>query len=375
MQQPPIMRIDDAWTTLDGRLARCSRGAFLCLATAVAIVVTLTVFAPRLQLWDLHLTQPFETARAHSFLAQCEAPFRTDVEPAMEWRLLPPLICHWLGLRGWEALALPWLGAVALVAACAGVLDTGPEARGRALLGTVLAATSSALLVPLGWLGLNDAWVWLALLATAFARRRSWMALACLLGPWVDERFLLGLPLALWVRRQEQPRDPDWLAVSGVLPYIAVRLASMMFAGESTSAGFLASQLSGSLTWLPYAPLGWWMAWRVGWLPLVAAGWELWIRSPSTARNGLVLASLTLGLNALLASDLSRSAAILLPAVIWAWLRWSPAVAGPRVACLVLAQLVMPAVHVVYVKIALISPLPLELFRLIRHLSAGEPGP
>jgi hypothetical protein len=55
----------------------------------------------------------FQWDRAHAFLLQCEHPLRHDVEPAMLWRLLPPLAAHALHLPGNTPLIIPWLGLLA----------------------------------------------------------------------------------------------------------------------------------------------------------------------------------------------------------------------------------------------------------------------
>ena len=51
-----------------------------------------------------------------------------------------------------------------------------------------------------GWLGYFDGWLVAALLLTTFARDRRTVWLMCLFAPWVDERFIIALPLALYTR-------------------------------------------------------------------------------------------------------------------------------------------------------------------------------
>jgi hypothetical protein len=78
---------------------------------------------------------------------------------------------------------------------------------------------------------------------------------------------------------------------------------------------------------------------------------------------------LTLTATAVLASDLSRSIAILVPLVLlgcWHIERHDFAAAPRRMLWLGIVNLLLPAAHVVHVKIDVISPLPLELFRLFR---------
>jgi hypothetical protein len=71
----------------------------------------------------------------------------------------------------------------------------------------------------------------------------------------------------------------------------------------------------------------------------------------------------------LLASDLSRSVAIALPLVLagcFALARRHPAAAPRWLLAAGIANLLIPAAHLTYVHIDPISPLPLELFRLLR---------
>lgn len=354
---------------------------FALLATAVALGLSLFCFAPKFQLWTFALEGHYETTRARTFLLQCEAPLRRDIEPAMQWRLLPPAVCHVLGLRGPAALLLPWVGVVALLWTTARILRNAGLAAGPALGGVTLVATTSAVLVPVGWLGLNDAWVWTALLAAAFARNKPTLLAACVLGPWIDERFIIGLPLACAVAAALDgdgtgPLVTRWLrrltlAALGVAPYAAVRIAARVSGFHDDSGDFLRDHLTGFVVWLPYAPLGWWMALRAAWWPV----WSLARPSPGRSAGdvlllpGLILA--TLGIMTVIAADLSRSAAIALPAVVGGIValvrRYGPA-AARVLAGLLVFNLAVPVVHVVYTKTDLISPLPVELARLLRKL-------
>lgn len=349
-------------------LHRLSAPVYGVVAVGGALLLSLLFFAPKFQLWDL-AGDHYEAARARSFLAQVEQPWRHDIEPAMHWRLLPPIVARSLGLHGRAALILPWLGIGVLLGTCTCLLRRSGLTRPAALYATALVATSSAVLVPTGWLGLNDAWVWAALAGVTLGRGLGSLALLTLLAPWVDERFVIGLPLALAVRLDlagaRQGRGPA-LAAAGLalLPYCALRLFLGSRLGWDAGDGFALGSLAASVAWLPFAPLGWWMAWRAGWitLGLGARGWRL----------GL-LALGTLLVMAVLAVDLSRSAAILLPLALAGFLRLvtaDPVRGEPRLAGLLALNLLLPAAHVVRVTTDLISPLPLEIFRLLRHLAS-----
>jgi hypothetical protein len=360
---------------LEARLNRLPAPAYAGVAVGMALVLSLFFFSPKFQLWDFRLVDNFEVSRGRTFLAQCLSPLRRDIEPAMQWRLLPPLVCHALGLQGRSALLVPWAGVIVLLGTCVGLLRREGLTRLQAALATALTGTTSAVIVPLGWLGMNDAWAWAGLAGVGVGRA---LAPACLLLPWVDERFVIGLPLALAVRLATAMGEENitcarlarqWVMAGWwLLPYAALRLALRARGFGDASGPFLHYVLTGFLTWLPFAPLGWWMAWRVVWVPagLLLAG----SRRLGFAGGGLVLG--TLGIMVVLAADLSRSAAILLPIMLLGLIRLvrrEHAQASRWLAVLLLLNLALPALHVVYVKTDLISPLPLELFRLWRKLA------
>jgi hypothetical protein len=328
-------------------------------------------FAPRLWLMTEYLPGTFQWDRAHTYLLQCEHPLRRDIEPAMLWRLLPPLVAHACALPGKTPLALPWLGVIACMVYVAVLFRRRlPDPR-YVYGGTLLFATTSAVLAPVGWLGINDAWVWLGLLAVSFGESAWALPLAALLCPWVDERFIIGFPLA-WLVRCLDRDDPPWSRAAWqglwLMPYVALRLAlgGNPSGSGGASADFLKGQLGATAFLIPFAPLGWWMALRAGWAAVALGIWSL----PIIRRW---LAAVVIGITLLvmlgLASDLSRSAAILTPVMLWGCfvlVRRFPTQA-PRVLLVAgLINLLLPAAHVVYNKIDLISPLPIELFRLLR---------
>ena len=335
-----------------------------------SLLLSILFFAPRLWLMRDYVPGSFQWDRAHTYLQQCEQPFRTDIETAMRWRLLPPIAAHYLGMKGRGPLLLPWMGVIVLLS-YVGVLHARRLPDRRFIFGgTLLVATTSAVVVPVGWLGINDAWIWTGLLAVAFGRTQWTIPLACVLCPWIDERFIIGLPLAWVVRCLDE--DTPFLSrrlIAGcwLLPYVATR---MVFGGNpatnSASSQFLATQLHSLHVFLPMAPLGWWMGLRIGWLGVgysafTAAGGRRW-----TA--GFVLGA-TLAVSLFLASDISRSVAIVLPVILLGG--FSLARRERRRAPMILliagcANLLIPAAHVILTHIDPINPLPVEIFRLLR---------
>jgi len=307
------------------------RGLFAMLAAVLALTVAAVCYPPRLEAFTRRDPRLQEWARADGFLKQIENPMRTDVEPAMRWRLLPPVLCRALGLKGAAALTVPWAGLLALLAYLAWRIDALSGNAEAALLGAVLVAVSGNGLTISGWLGINDAWFLLALLGTTLGESALLLVACGLLGPWVDERYLIGLPLALLVRRLLPGRSapPDLkrdlaLPLAAIVPYVAYRLMRTFMVGDATATGYFSDMLSVYRYYAAYVPLGWWMGFRLGWIPL-GAQWFLTGRSetgPDRHRNiwigGAALATLTV--MSVLAWDLSRSTGIILPAVVFALL-------------------------------------------------------
>jgi len=328
-------------------------------------------FSPRWWLFREAAPESFQWSRGLGYLSQCEHPLRTDIEPALRWRLLPPGISHILGLRGTQCLVVPWLGIVALLAGCAIWGETWLGSRVSTLALTIIVATTSAVLVPLGWIGMNDPWAWLGLLAVCLGRGRWVLPLACLLCPWVDERFVVGLPLALLCRHQIFAADfylkRELPGLVGLLPYLVARAISILGAHDTASGDFLHRTLVGSVAWLPLAPMGWWMGLRASWL-LVGVSYV----SATKSRHEWQWVLTTLGtliLGAILAADLSRTAAMMLPLIAAgaiALKRTQPETASSILILVAMANLILPAAHVVYTHIDLISPLPIELYRILK---------
>lgn len=331
---------------------------------ALALILSLIVFSPSFtKIRDQH-PESFQWARGNSFLLQCQEPFRSDIEPALRWRVLPAWVAHHAGLQGRLALALPVAGVLALavyVAALSGRRLSSPRAIAAT---TILIVSSSAVLVPMHWLGINDAWAWLGLLCVTFGNSAVARGAALLLAPWVDERFLIALPLALLVRDLDRPgrwRQEAALLLL-LLPYVGIRIGSgMATSSGSADINFLRVHLGDAPMLLAAAPLGWWMAWRLGWIPVAN------VVRLAPLRIGLPLLA-TLLLGTVLAWDLSRTAAMLLPVTIlgcWKLARGSPQ-GETHLTWIALGNLLVPAAHVVGPWIEPIRPAVVELVRLLR---------
>jgi len=343
----------------------------LILIPLACLALSVLFFSPRLWLMKEYVQGSFQWDRAHTYLQQCEQPLRRDIEPAMFWRVLPPLVANALHLPGKTPLALPWLGLLAATIYVTVLLRRRLNDPWFLWGGTLLFTTTSAVLVPVGWLGMNDAWVWLGLLAVGFGRARWALPVACLLCPWIDERFIIGFPLAWLVSRLEHPRLLEFRAILQglwLLPYAGVRLLVGWHdaATTATTETFLHLQLTQSVQLLPLLPLGWWMGLRAAWVATAYALWAFPLRRAVPTAACLLG---TLGVSFLLASDLSRSVAIITPLVLagcFKMARLHPTNAPKMMAILGIANLLIPAAHMTYVHIDPINPLPIELFRLLR---------
>jgi hypothetical protein len=337
----------------------------------LALALSVLFFAPHLWLMQEYLPGTTQWDRAHTFLQQCEQPLRRDIEPAMLWRLLPPLVAHALHLPGKTPLLLPWLGLIVTSCYVATLLRRRLDDTRFVFGGTLLYATTSAVLVPVSWLGMNDPWVWLGLLAVAFGRAAWAVPVACLLCPWIDERFIIGFPLA-WLLGRLDRGEPFFgralLQALWLLPYAAARLTLNRHdpTADAATDAFLRLQFSQSIRLLPLVPLAWWMGLRAAWAAVGYALWDL-PRERGALVAGVLLG--TLGLSVMLASDLSRSVAVALPLVLagcFAVARREPALAPRLLLAFGVINLLIPAAHLTYVHIDPINPLPIELFRLFR---------
>ncbi len=315
------MDTSPAGNRLWARVLAWPRGLFAPVVAVAAVAVTACFFPPRMEVFEKKDVRLHEWARAETFLKQVAEPLRDDVEPAMRWRLLPPLVSKALGLSPGAALTMPWLGLLVLMMVLAARLESLTGRRDVALAGTLGFATAGGPVTIVNWLGINDAWFLLALLETATGRSRLGLLLAALLGPWVAEHYLIGLPLALAVRLSLVPEQKaDWrkllLPVGvGLAPCVGIRLGVTMLRGDPVSAGYLSDMVAVFKFYAAYVPAGWGMGFRLLWLPLGIALWLNWRNREDRPALAAVASAALLALGAIsvLAWDLSRSSAIILP--------------------------------------------------------------
>ena len=211
---------------------------------------------------------------------------------AVRWRLLFPVLTHLLGLPVWTALAWAHLGSGVLVFLLVRIgagMASGPSSREREGLALALVAGATApFFTSMGWLGYFDAWLAVGLLVVAYARPPGLVLAACVLAPWVDERFVLGFPLALlvrWLRASpEAGADFSRLARESLGPLgtvLACALLRLWLSGRggSQSVGDYLDRFvlmetipAGQRVWGAWAGLG------VAWLLVLAAVGGCWRR-------------------------------------------------------------------------------------------------
>jgi len=290
-------------------------------------------------------------ARVPSQLAQLRDPVHWDRAfeyrqgNSLRWRLLLPVVGHDLRLTPTQYFLLPWVGAFWLLALSGWYAYRASSSLPRAAAAVALTATFSTWFTATGWIGYMDPFYVGALLVVAFSPSQIALWGACLLAPWVDERFLLILP-ACWLLRVSRRGDVSrgaWLPMLGIAPYCLARLAALAN-GDYSVGAHVALQSESFNTYVAGVPLGWWHGFRAGWIPIAIALAAAWRALPGWRRPGLLLA-LGAGLGAVVcaAADTSRSIAVLLPfAVLGAalarppWLVW----------VLAAANFLLPAAHV-----------------------------
>ncbi len=302
---------------------------FRWLLAAGVFALLLTVFCPAwgaFRLWSRvpEMGGMVETRRGESVLAQVAnpgAPIADPLHRAIQWRLLFPIIGHVLHLPPFWFFGLSYLGCFLALTYLAGLLRRENFPWSETALALVVIGAASWFFTSTGWLGYFDSWLALGLLVVAFDPRRWAIILACVLAPWVDERFVLAAPLALLCRWLGRPASLRF-KIDGLIPgallaaFVFVRLGLLTTQSDAgaTVGGYLGSRdfLAASL---PRIALGIWEGLRGGWVFVVAAVVLLWQRRAHALMLGmalLVLASIGLAT----AQDYSRSMTMLLPAAV-----------------------------------------------------------
>lgn len=295
-------------------------------ATVVALGLSVLAITPKLLPWrDNPLV--YETTKVAPMIKQLTDPGGWDrvhwSDPefngiqTIRWRLLPPVFGRLLHLPPPVYLTLPWLGLLWLTALCIHYSMTqGATALQAGALG-VLVGTSSATFSASCAVGYFDPFYLIALLVACFTPSRLLFLAACLLGPWVDEKFLLMLPACCILRWTWQPIRQWWApAVAGIAPYCLFRLVAWALGDTSVTRQF---DMQGAVFWdyAPALPAGWWYGFRVGWVLIALGLWQAG-RLLDERQRWLLFAALAgaIGSVSFLAWDTTRSIAMLLPALV-----------------------------------------------------------
>ncbi|MBI1373100.1 MAG: hypothetical protein GC159_10245 [Phycisphaera sp.] len=356
---------------------------FIVAVTLVAAAVCVFAASPRFYLWrglDLwEMGNLPEVNRAVSTQHQIDRPFAPVEHPSnaiIRWRLLFPLLANATSMPFSVYLALPFVGVLLLLGTVTHVVHRDTGDAWLAALSAGLAGTMSWFFVSTGWLTYFDSWYLLGALVVATARPMWAVAAAVLLCPWIDERFVLMLPLCLavravqmgWVRSGFGRRarvETAWV-VAAAAPYLLFRAIAMFAAQESTSHAYLYEAIFGNdsvLNYLDSAALGVWQGLRLAWGPAIfliavavrSSGAWWWKPAIGIGITAPLLVMIVL------AGDYSRSTSVMLPVVI-AGIVLAGRLKLPRrrsvLAALLLLNLLLPVAHVVGPRISRIKWLP-----------------
>ncbi|MEZ5413511.1 MAG: hypothetical protein R3F03_04265 [Opitutaceae bacterium] len=351
---------------------RWVRSPFVVAWAVLAIVITF--HSPRWWLFLQSNADTLEWNRATIYLQQCVDPWRDDLTAAVRWRFVPQIFVWLAGGGALLALALPWLGALTLIGYSYNKIRQQSDDGVKTLCATIVLASSGPILVSTGWLGINDAWFVLALCYLAFGEHRIGWVVACLLGTFIDERFIFGLPLALWLRAMSKPdtalkttlQTAAKLMLAALIPFLVSRLLGTTLAERDTARDgeFIMQSLQQSGAYLWCAPLGAWMALRFAGLP-AAEEWLAQFRvNRHTALILLAVTAIPIVVGFTIASDTMRTAGIALPLCVWGICRLVAKKSRLYWLALAAASLLIPAAHVTYNKVMPINSLPIELLRL-----------
>jgi hypothetical protein len=313
--------------------------------------------------------------RAGEALRQLQHPFSYQATPnnrVIEWRLLFPVLGHALHLSPAAYLALPGLGCLLVLTLIAALLLRHGFTALQALAATLTAATCSWFFVSTAWLAYFDSWYVLGLLVTVFAPRGALVA-AALATPWIDERYVLTLPLCLVLRHcyadsaglaapgRARWRDAAWAGLA-LVPWLLIRLGAVALHRDPVTGGYLQAMTPTANG--PFYAVGLWEGLRWAWIaPLTWLAVETRAKRPRSLLVTGVLV-VTVGLNLVAANDLSRSVSIALPAVVLALLllrQLRPGQFGVLLFAVCGLNLLFPAEHVVSNWTEPINAFPVEL--------------
>jgi hypothetical protein len=253
-------------------------------------------------------------------------------------------------------LSIPWIGCFLVLGLVAWVVWRETRSLLLAAVGTALMATLSWFFVSTGWLAYFDSWYVLAMLLVALADSPALLLSTALVSPWIDERFIVSLPLCLLVRRQlrasrgAEAGPSVWkICALGVLPYLLARLVALLISTDPVPNSYY--RLVSGYPHDPFRRLeALWQGLRAAWVFVVFFLWHSG-RSRGARERAFLLAVVAGSAAASLwiSFDMSRTISILAPAVLGGVilaLRDRPGSAGYAMVAVLLANLVLPASQV-----------------------------
>lgn len=355
----------------DSHLDRFKYFLFLIISSLFSYMFVLFFFAPRFILWR-QLGQPItgnvvppEIFRAIFVLKQLENPFIHIDNPGnhvINWRLFFPLLGHYLHIPKSIFFILPHLGVLLTLGTIIHVVNKEGQGRIFSICVAILLATTSWFFTSTGYLLNFDAWVLLGMLVVAFFSSDLLLFFACLCVPWIDERFILALPLCLLVRAsyfqweeegvlKKVCRDGFVLLIA-VLPYVCARVAALMTGADTTSLGYLNSRLVETGISMVLAIEGMFAGLRFVWMLIVIFIVYNFIRKKFFWGGTVLLVSvITAFFQPFIAQDLSRSMFVFVPCGLMAvilMIRQRMVYRTHLVIAIFILNLVNPAVHIMH---------------------------
>jgi hypothetical protein len=371
--QPQTTGLDDRRATA---LSSPRRGRHLGWLALIGLGAALTAnffFCPNFVKWR-GLKFGFEqhgratVLRAVDSLEQIEHPFEPvrnpDCNRVITWRLLIPLLWHYLQLPRWLFLAAPHLGCLLALGLVAHLVLRRTANRWWAFLAAVLMATCCWFFVSMEWLAYFDSWTIAGLLLLAFGNSRIVLVLDCLLMPWIDERFLLAVPLCLLIRCiddeigvRQGKRDLLGDGIAALAPCLLYPVLRVLLARGGIGGNETTTYINNYFTWTRIASFspgcyleGVWYALRAGWFFAIVPFWLLWKvhrRMMSGALAALLAGTLIVCLA--IADDFTRTICLVTPLPVLGILKMArhrPDLVRIALPTVVVANLVLPAYHV-----------------------------
>ena len=319
----------------------------------VAALLSVLSITPKLVPWRDHPLY-METSKVPAMVEQLANPGGWDrahlAEPGFDgiqsirWRLLPPVAGNALHLSPGVYLTMPWLGLLVLLGMVIHYALLRGATTPEALSLGILVGTSSAFFSSSCAIGYFDPFYLIAIVAACYSPSTPVFLGACLLGPWVDEKFLLMLPLCSVVRWTWKPGFASVRqAALAISPYCLIRLVALYF-GDGSVSRQIGIQSAVFFDYARAPPEAWWYGFRAGWIVIVAGLWTA-ARALDDRGRLLLFSSLIAAVASVtfLAWDTTRSIAMLVPLML---LGPQPHQVKRALPWLAVLNLILPAAYV-----------------------------